>query len=51
MNELFLRDLDSSEEDEDYVPDASKAFFRTLTLFNFIRGTIRSRKGSVSLTL
>jgi len=24
MNELFLRDLDSSEEDEDYVPDASK---------------------------
>jgi len=27
MNELFLRELDSSEEDEDYVPDASIAIF------------------------
>lgn len=51
MNELFLRDLDSSEEDEDYIPDASKAIFAYLTLINFNRRTFRRRKANVSFTL
>ncbi len=48
MNELFLRDLDSSEEDEDYIPNASKSLLAYLTLINFNRRTFRRRKGNVS---
>lgn len=40
MNELFLRELDSSEEDEDYVPDASKLILLVL-IIQIHRRTIR----------
>ena len=41
MNELFTRNFDSSEEDEDYIPDASNYYisFEFFFIFYFNRRT------------